>query len=362
MSSLKREERRQRWLEQRQAHREYWESFRRFHHDIRGKRGHRKRLRHQLFLSFGLAILMTMMSAGFMSMVMWRTHAPGPVWRLLTLGAAGCVLWMVSGMLAHRLAWPLWELSRAVKDFGAGKLDRRAQLPGRSPLEVAELAGSFNDMAGRIQALVNNQRELMGAVSHELRTPLARLRVLLALMQERDGDPALVAKFEREIVEMDALVGELLAESRITAGALTLRPLDVADVIRECGERLGVTLARINVSAQATGDPTLISRAILILLDNALKHGGRSVRCDVSPRDNMVRIGVEDDGPGFDPADIPKLFAAFARGRGAEADENRGVGLGLYLVRRIAEAHGGGVFAENIPGGGARVGFELPRP
>jgi two-component system OmpR family sensor kinase len=360
-----RAQRRQRMLAKRLEHIEYWETFRRFRMErdkTHAQYGHRKRLRHQLFLSFGLSIMMTMMSAGFVSMVMWRTHAPTPIWRLLTLAAAGCVLWIVSGALAHRLAWPLWELSRAVKDFGAGKLDRRAQLPQRSPLEVAELAGSFNDMAGRIQALVNGQRELMGAVSHELRTPLARLRVLVALLQERAGDPALVAKFEREILEMDALVGELLAEARITAGALTLRPLDLADVIHECAERLGIALAHVEVAAQATGDPTLISRAITIVLDNAVKHGGRSVRCYVNQRANAVRISVEDDGPGFDPADLPKLFAAFARGRGAEADENRGVGLGLYLVRRIAEAHGGSVFAENVQGGGARVGFELPTP
>jgi two-component system OmpR family sensor kinase len=356
-------ERKQRLLARRLEHLEYWESFRRFRMErskTHERYGHRKRLRHQLFMSFGLSIMMTMMSAGFVSMVMWRTHAPAPVWRLLTLGAAGCVLWVVSGALAHRLAWPLWELSRAVKDFGAGKLDRRAQLPQRSPLEVAELASSFNDMAGRVQTLVNGQRELMGAVSHELRTPLARLRVLVALLQERAGDPALVAKFEREILEMDALVGELLAEARITAGALTLRPLDLGDAIRECAERLGMTLAHVDVAAQATGDPTLITRAITILLDNAGKHGGRSVRCSVKPSEGTVRISVEDDGPGFEPADIPKLFAAFARGRGAEADEKRGVGLGLYLVRRIAEAHGGSVFAENVQGGGARVGFELP--
>jgi two-component system OmpR family sensor kinase len=327
------------------------------------RRGHRppKRLRHQLFMSFGFAILITMLSAALVSMFFWRAHAPGPVIRLLVFFAAGNVLWMFSGALAHRLALPLWELTRAVKDFGAGKLDRRAQLPRRSPTEVAELAGTFNDMAAHIEALVQGQRELLGAVSHELRTPLARLRVLLALLQDRAGDPALIAKFEREILEMDALVGELLAEARIAAGALTLRALELGDVVSECAERLGITLTEPIQRARVNADPTLLSRAITLLLDNAHKHGGDSIRVRCEADGAWLRVSVEDDGPGFEVADLPKLFAAFARGRGADADEKRGVGLGLYLVRRIAEAHGGSAFAENLPSGGARVGCVLPR-
>jgi two-component system OmpR family sensor kinase len=252
-----------------------------------------------------------------------------------------------------------WELARAVRDFGAGKLDRRVRVPRRSPREVSDLAGAFNDMAGRIEGLVQGQRELLGAVSHELRTPLARLRVLLAMLQERAGETELLAKFEREIVEMDALVGELLAEARVSAGALSIRALDLADMTRECAERLGVRLTVIDVCAGLSGDATLLSRALTLLLDNARKHGGAQLEVHAERRDDLVRIWVDDDGPGFEPDDLPKLFAPFARGRGALADEKQGVGLGLYLVRRIAEAHGGSAFAENRAGGGARVGFSM---
>jgi signal transduction histidine kinase len=224
---------------------------------------------------------------------------------------------------------------------------------------VAELATAFNDMAGRIQAQMHEQRELLGSVSHELRTPLARLRVLLAIQQERSGDSELLAKFEREIVEMDALVGELLAEARIQAGALTKRPLDLADMVRECSERLGLTLEQVDVCDGVSADATLISRAITLLLDNASKHGGQHIRVHAQRSADFVRIQVEDDGRGFDAADLPQLFAPFARGRSAALDERGGVGLGLYLVRRIAEAHGGTAFAENRESGGARVGFSL---
>jgi len=310
-------------------------------------------LRFKIFLNFGIAIAITITITHLL------THQglhPGPQ----VFFAVGIALWASSGMLAHHIALPLWELMLAMKDLGTGKLDRRVQLPHHATREVAVFAEKFNVMAGRIEALVQGQRELMSTVSHELRTPLARMRVLLALLQESSPENTLIAKFEREIVEMDALVGELLAEARISAGAISRCELDVADIVHECAERLGVTLADAVPSATLHGDPTLVSRAITLLLDNAQKHGGCRIHVRVEPDAEDVRVVVEDDGPGFDPADIPRLFDAFARGRGAVADERRGVGLGLYLVRRIAEAHGGKVFAENLPTGGARVGWSLP--
>ncbi|HET8939620.1 MAG TPA: ATP-binding protein [Polyangiales bacterium] len=335
------------------------ESWRDYKRRMRGMHKRPHRLRRQLFFGFGFAILITMMFTGFVSMVLWRAHAPTPLYRVVVWIIAGNVLWMFTGLLAHRLAWPLWELARAVKDFGSGKLDRRARLPRRSSREAQELAEAFNEMAGRIEALVRGQRELLGVVSHELRTPLARLRVLLAILQDREGESPLVAKFEREIIEMDALVGELLAEARISAQALTLTTLDLRDVATECAERLGITLVEAPQQIYASGDATLISRALTLLLDNALKHGGKQVRVRASLEDSRVRVCVEDDGPGIEPADLPKLFEAFSRGRGAAADERHGVGLGLYLVRRIAQAHGGDAFAENLPGAGARIGFSV---
>lgn len=329
-------------------------------HDLRHHHRRRpRRLRSQIFLSFGIAILVTMLASGWVASLISSMHAPRPWMRLLVFAVAGNVLWLFSGGLAYRLAWPLRELVRAVKDFGAGKLERRARVHRRSPREVAELATAFNDMAGRIQAQMHEQRELLGSVSHELRTPLARLRVLLAIQQERSGDSELLGKFEREIVEMDALVGELLAEARIQAGALTKRPLDLADMVRECSERLGLTLEQVDVCDGVSADATLISRAITLLLDNASKHGGQHIRVHAQRSADFVRIQVEDDGRGFDAADLPQLFAPFARGRSAALDERGGVGLGLYLVRRIAEAHGGTAFAENRESGGARVGFSL---
>lgn len=336
------------------------ESLRAYRRRMKDMRRKPRRLRRQLFFGFGVAILVTMVFTGWVSHVLGRVHAPTPLYRVVVWVIAGNVLWMFTGLLAHRLAWPLWELARAVKDFGRGMLDRRARLPRRSSLEAQELAEAFNDMATRIEALVRTQRELLGVVSHELRTPLARLRVLLAILQDRGGDSELVAKFEREVMEMDALVGELLAEARISAQALTLTTLDLRDVAIECADRLGIQLIEPPTQVYVSGDATLVSRALTLLLDNASKHGGKQVRVRAQLEGARVRVCVEDDGPGIEPNDLPKIFEAFSRGRGAAADERHGVGLGLYLVRRIAEAHSGEAFAENLPSGGACIGLTLP--
>jgi two-component system OmpR family sensor kinase len=322
-----------------------------------------KRLQQQIFAGFGIAIFTTMLTSALMFSVLGAAVVHKPWLRLCVFFLAGSVLWSFSGMLARRLAWPLWELARAAKDFGSGDLRRRARVPARAPSEVNELAGAFNDMAARIEAQVRSQRELLGAVSHELRTPLARLRVLLAMLQDSAQQPELAAKFEREVLEMDALVGELLAEARIAASALHARRLDLPDVLRACLERLDLADVALHVPEDCRAleaDPTLLARALTILLDNARKHGGDRVSVRVERVSNALRIAVEDDGPGFDPGDFAQVFEPFTRGRGALADEQRGVGLGLYLVRRIAQAHGGDAFAENRPTGGARVGISLP--
>jgi two-component system OmpR family sensor kinase len=320
-----------------------------------------RRLQRQLFLNFLLAIVATMLTTGFVGMLISGAIDTRPWLRALVVLSACMVLWKFAGALAFRLAWPLRELAEAAKEFGAGVLSRRVTVHHRAPSEVADLTSAFNDMAARIEAQVQSQRDLLGAVSHELRTPLARLRVLLALLQESGGSADLACKFEREVLEMDELVGELLAEARISAGALNKRRLDLRDVVRECLERLGLPDARVEIPAgcrSLEADPTLLSRALTILLDNARRHGGDGVSVHVEARDRLLRIAVEDDGAGFDPTDFDRLFAPFARGRGADADRE-GVGLGLYLVRRIAEAHGGSVFAENRTGGGACVGLTI---
>ncbi len=333
--------------------------------DGRARRGS---LQHRLFWSFGLSVVVTLFTTGLVFMVLYGPfgpHGPHPLRvlvRFIALCAAGNVLWVFSGVLARRLARPLRELARVASELGAGKLESRVRLPHHDPSEIGELAAAFNEMAARIEAQVKQQKELLGAVSHELRTPLARMRVLLALLQDAGAKPEVVAKVEREIVEMDALVGELLAGARVDAGALNRRTLSVPDLVNECVERAGLGSVQVEIASDARNvdaDATLLSRALIVLLDNAKKHGARTAQLSVGREAGALRFCVEDDGPGFASADLPRVFEPFVRGHAAPELDQQGVGLGLYLVRRIAEAHGGRAFADNRAQGGARVGFTV---
>jgi signal transduction histidine kinase len=290
-----------------------------------------------------------------------RTPWRGPMVLIL----AGTTLWMASGWLARRLSRPLDTLARAAQELGEGKLDTRVQLGRYATGEMSVLADAFNEMATRVERQMADQRELLAAVSHELRTPLAHLRVLVELMRDAGGPERTADQMEREVVELDALVGELLASSRLDFGQLSARELDGKDLAARALERTGLPAEALSVEvpeAKLVGDATLLGRALANLLDNARKHGQGVEALRMLERDGQLAFCVDDRGPGLLPGEETRIFAPFYRkDRGGEAREAGSLGLGLALVQRIARAHGGDTFAENRPGGGARVGFTLRR-
>jgi two-component system, OmpR family, sensor kinase len=271
-------------------------------------------------------------------------------------------LWFVSGGLAYRLVRPLNRLVDVVQRFGEGDLSARAGFRSSSRDEVSRVAHAIDLMADRLEKQVKDERQLLAVISHELRTPLARIRVLTDLA--RDGRRDAVDEIDREVAEIDDLVSKVLAQSRLAFGTMTPRPIRLVDAVSEALERLGLPrtlLKDINAPVDATvnADPTLLHRAIANLLDNARKHGGGVRRVSVRSTDTGVSVEVTDAGPGFPPGDPRTRFEAFAPEPGNDT-RGSGLGLGLHLVQRIVAVHGGRVWAENGPEGGARVGFELP--
>ncbi|MCO4764055.1 MAG: HAMP domain-containing histidine kinase [Myxococcales bacterium] len=286
----------------------------------------------------------------------------GPNWLLLamTLAVMAMLLWLASGVLARRLVWPLEQLTQVARDIGDGRLDSRAQLGHAARGEVGHLARSINDMAGRIAQQLADQRALLAAVSHELRTPLGHMRILLEMAEDDENPTKRLTDMHEELTEMDTLVGELLASSRLDFSELQRKSQSPKDVAERALDRKGLPLDKLQVSGDGDApvplDPTLVARALANLLDNARKHGGGVDALTVDVSETEVRFAVRDLGAGFDPAAREQLFAPFVSGGSAHS----ALGLGLSLVRRIAEAHGGSAFAHNRPEGGAEFGFSLP--
>lgn len=289
----------------------------------------------------------------------------GGGWRVfLGLAAAGLTIWAVSGKIARRLARPLDELARVAQELGEGNLKARATVDRHTEGEARLLGEAINEMADRIERQLADQRELLAAVSHELRTPLGHLRLLAELA--RDGsNPRALDEIDQEVVELDALVGQLLASSRLDFHNLTLSTVDPVDAARRALDRAGLPGALLRVEgtpALLQADPTLVSRALSNLLENARKHASGATALVVSAVDEAVRFEVQDAGPGLAAGEETRIFDPFYRSSQAQPRDRESVslGLGLALVKRIAEAHRGSAFARNLTAGGAAVGFELP--
>lgn len=283
---------------------------------------------------------------------------------VFALGVALAVLWLMALMLARYLTRPLVKVQEVAQAIGDGDLKARVILPRRVHDEAAVLANTVNEMAERIEKQLADQRELLAAVSHEMRTPLGHLRILVEMGKDAtdlDKSKAQFAGIEREVAEMDALVGELLQSARLEFRELSLESVDLGVLARDALERAGLSgelLERDRGALTVQGDPSLLSRAMSNLIDNATRHGQGLVALSVRVEGETVAVEARDDGPGFANDALVSAFDSFAQGEGGL---KRGtLGLGLSLVRRIADAHGGEAFARNLDVGGAAVGIKLP--
>jgi two-component system, OmpR family, sensor kinase len=297
---------------------------------------------------------------GYLGMCWPRTHHTG-VLAIVLLGA-GLTLWAASGALARRLVRPLYDLTRVAREIGSGRLGARTRLGRHQADEVGALAEAIHEMAARIERQLADQRELLATVSHELRTPLGHLRVLLELLREQGPSAKLFAGMEREIQEMDALMGELLASSRLDFAALERHSLLGRAAAERALERAGLATELLrdeSDGASFPGDATLVARALANLLDNAARHGQAVAALVVRRIPGAVEFEVDDRGTGFLPEDLERAFSPFYRGSSDDRSGRASLGLGLALVRRIAHAHGGRAWAKNRPEGGAAVGFSV---
>jgi signal transduction histidine kinase len=285
----------------------------------------------------------------------------GPRWRIFALGGFIVIVWAMSGALARRLARPIVELARAADALGKGELDARVDVSHAGRGEAHVVARIFNTMAERIQRQINDQQTLLAAVSHELRTPLSRMTFLTERI--RAGDAAALASIDEEIRGIDALVGDLLATSRMDFEKRARTLVEAADLALRAIEETEEDPAKIVVrdKPRFSADATLVVRALVNVIENAKRHAGGVNELRVDEVGDQVVFTIDDAGPGFERGEETRVFDAFYKNPRTDEARAKSVGLGLALVRRIAEWHGGKARAENRSGGGARLVLEFPR-
>jgi len=275
---------------------------------------------------------------------------------LVTL-AALLAFTLLAYKFVRRLLRPLDDIRAGTRRFGRGEFGE--PIPVRRRDELGDLAADVNAMATSIHQMLEAKRALLLAISHELRSPLTRARLHAELLPEQGEAATRREGLLRDLQEMADLVTDLLESERLQQGhaALHREPTDLAALVQEA-----VQGQPVQVHADGSLPPVPVDRTRLRLLlrnvlDNALHHGGGAVEVHLE-RDavGQVLLRVRDHGPGVDPAALAHLAEPFWRPDRARERATGGVGLGLYLCRVVAEAHGGRIeFRQAQPGLEVRV-------
>jgi two-component system OmpR family sensor kinase len=308
-------------------------------------------------------------------------HRPSALPPVLTL-LAGLLVVIVGAALTGRwIARPLEQLSSVARTLGGGDFAARADVQRAD--EMGDVGRAFNEMAGRIQALLLAEKELLANVAHELRTPLARIRVALEIASESDAETVRgsLAEIAVDLAELETLIDDVLTATRFEMGAgkasraeFALHIEEVApNVIAERAlERFRARHAKRPITLECSEplplvevDPVLFRRVLDNLLENADKYSpeqDQAIRMGVTAAHSGVTFEVVDHGSGIPDEDLPRIFSPFFRGERSRSRDTGGVGLGLTLAKRIVEAHGGTISLTSQQGSGTVVRAWLPLP
>ncbi len=293
------------------------------------------------------------------------TYSPWPLLIALALVAVGVA---AAWWLAGRFLRPLRTMTAAAREISATNLNRRLSLAGPDD-ELTELARTLDDLFGRLQASFDSQHQFVANASHELRTPLAGQRTLLQVaLSDPEADARTLRQTCEEALQLstrqEQLIDALLTLATSERGVESWESFDLArlggaaiETQRRDAERHGIQIdARLDRSV-ASGDPSLVERLIVNLLQNATRHNisGGSVEIATSTTPDGPRLRVANTGAEIPPADLDRLFQPFQRLAGQRVGPVDGHGLGLAIVQAIADAHGASLVARSRPQGGLEV-------
>jgi two-component system, OmpR family, sensor histidine kinase BaeS len=303
----------------------------------------------------------------------------------LTFLAIGSIVLLVtvaaSTWVARQIAVPVQKLTTTSEQIAAGHLEKRVVPSG--PNEIRRLGSAFNQMAERVQEMVAQQRVFVDNAAHELRSPLTGIRLRIEMLQTRGKNDAeltqhYLGQMEREVSYLQRLVDYLLALASVEnrERVMPKTSLDLARILFEASDEMGAVVHQAGLTLEtdmAEQLPSIEANAdqmtILIrnLIDNAIKYTprGGTITLTTSASSDEIEIRVTDTGIGIPPEQLPHIFDRFYRGDAARSRDpslrsGGGAGLGLALVRAIAEAHGGRVQAESRVNAGSTFIVHLP--
>lgn len=287
---------------------------------------------------------------------------------LAVFGIAGVVVATFAGWaVASNGLRPVRRLTHAAEEIARTEQLDPIEVEGND--EIARLASAFNAMLAALSASRDRQRQLVADAGHELRTPLTSLRTNLDLLAQADQQGGLSPEARAELLsdvrfqteELTTLIGDLVELARDEPLRVTVEPVDLAEITHRAVERVRRRAGGLHLDVHTdpwwvTGESAALERAVLNLLDNAVKWSPPLGTITVTLREG--RLEVADEGQGIADADVPHVFDRFYRSR--ESRTMAGSGLGLAIVRQVAERHGGTARAGSAPSGGALLSIEIP--
>jgi len=284
----------------------------------------------------------------------------GPPWPIeMTIAAVAAILVasVAGAYIARRVASPLSQLAKAAGIAAQGETAPR--VPEEGPDDVRNAAHAFNAMMDQVSRTLDSQRQLLSAVGHDLRTPITAMRINLEFVE----DTELRERLQKNLDELQDLTEAVLSAAK-GAGGEACRQIDLAALVESvCADLddLGEPVEwRGHDAAPLSCRANEIRRAVRNLVENAVTYGKRA-EVTVRSAPGAYEVVVDDEGPGIAREDRVRVFEPFVRLEGSRNVETGGSGLGLTLVKAIAEGHGGKVVLDDRPGGGLRAILHLPR-
>ena len=294
----------------------------------------------------------TMMSAVFV-----RATPPWPVEIFVAAVVAILLAAVAATIMARRIVRPLSELTEAAAAVARGS--GAPHVAENGPEDVRKAAAAFNTMAEKVTRTLESQRHLLSAVGHDLRTPITAMRINLEFVEDDELRDGLL----RNLDELQALTEQVLSAARGTGGEIK-RNVDLSALVESLCTDLDEIGEPVSWNSHAPAPvscrPNEIRRALRNLVENAVAYGAKA-EVRISDTGDGYEILVEDEGPGIPEDDQQRVFEPFVRLEGSRNEDTGGTGLGLTLVKAIAEGHGGRVRLENRAEGGLRARMHLPR-